>query len=189
MSPAAGAVDQDGAVLVVVIGGPIASGKSALGREVAARLEERLEIGASVIDLDLMYEMLDARRLPKEDVELWAQARRVAGRLAKVLLSENRAVVAEGDFAGDQALHEFERELPKDADLRLVMLGVSVSTALDRARADSTRGISKDRAFLSSHYEAFSAEWRGRDVLRLDTGSMALSETVQTVVEWLRQPR
>jgi hypothetical protein len=69
------------------------------------------------------------------------------------------------------------------------MLGVSLGTALDRARADSTRGISKDRTFLSSHYDEFSAEWRGRDVLRLDTGSTALSETAQAVVEWLRQPR
>jgi len=41
-------------VLVVVIGGPIASGKSALSRAVAAQLEEAEEVARAVIDLDLV---------------------------------------------------------------------------------------------------------------------------------------
>src|SRR3954463_10550797 len=183
-----GGVDQDGPVLVVVISGPIASGKSALGREVATRLEEVRGIAASPIDLDLVYEMLDPRRRPKENAELWAKARRVAGRLATALLAEGRWVVAEGDFAKDHELREFEAELPNDADVRLVMLEVSPATALERARADPTRGISKDNLFLSAHYDRFMPEWRGRDVLRVDTGAAALSETARSVVEWLCPP-
>ena len=49
-------------VLVVVISGPIASGKSALSRAVAAQLEEAEEVATAVIDLDLVYEMHDARK-------------------------------------------------------------------------------------------------------------------------------
>ena len=43
----------------MVISGPIASGKSALGRAVAAQLEEAEEVATAVIDLDLVYEALD----------------------------------------------------------------------------------------------------------------------------------
>ena len=52
-------------MLVVVISGPIASGKSALSRVVAAQLEEAEEVATAVIDLDLVYETLyrdDARK-------------------------------------------------------------------------------------------------------------------------------
>jgi adenylylsulfate kinase-like enzyme len=66
-------------VLVVVITGPIASGKSTLGRAVA---EEFKAVGtqAAVIDLDLMYEMLDPSRAAKTDETKWTQARRVTAR-------------------------------------------------------------------------------------------------------------
>ena len=172
-------------VLVVVISGPIASGKSALSRAVAARLEEAEEIATAVIDLDLVYETLDPRRGTKDDPDLWAEARRVAGRLATSLLAEHRCVVAEGDFAGDQALDELVSELPGTVDLRLVLLGVDFQTALTRASSDPTRGLSKDETFLSRHHREFRAEWVGRDVLRLDTTESTLGESARAVVDWL----
>ena len=67
----------------------------------------------AVIDLDLVYETLDPRRRTKDNPDLWAQARRVAGRLATALLAENRCVVAEGEFARDQALDEFVGEFAR----------------------------------------------------------------------------
>jgi Zeta toxin len=175
-------------VLVVVISGPIASGKSALSREVAAHLEEAQGLDVAVIDLDLVYEMLDPRRRPKDDLSAWTHARRIAGRVASVLLDERRCVVAEGDFATDDALREFEAELPAGTPVRLVLLDLAFEAALERAGADPTRGTSKDRAFLSAHHDAFRAEWRGREVLRLDTGQAALAETMQAVVQWLNEP-
>jgi adenylylsulfate kinase-like enzyme len=48
-------------VFVLVITGPIASGKSALGRAVAVELAAA-GVSAPVIDLDLVYEMLDPAR-------------------------------------------------------------------------------------------------------------------------------
>jgi hypothetical protein len=172
-------------VLVVVIGGPIASGKSALSRAVGAQLEEAEAVATAVIDLDLVYELLDPRRRTKDDADLWAEARRVAGRLATALLAENRCVVAEGAFAGDRALDEFVGELPRTADLRLVLLEVAFETALRRASADPTRGLSKDETFLSKHYREFRPEWVGHDVLRLDTTESTLVEAACAVVDWL----
>jgi shikimate kinase len=176
-------------MLVVVISGPIASGKSALSRAVAAQLEEAHGVVSSVIDLDLVYEMLDVRRRPKDDGRLWAEARRIAARLASVLLREGRSVIAEGDFATDEALGEFESELPEEAVVRLVLLDVDFETALERARADASRALSKDRAFLCAHYDRFVTEWLGRDVLHLDTGKASLSETARAVAEWLALAR
>ena len=172
-------------VLVVVIGGPIASGKSALSRAVAAQLEEAEEVATAVIDLELVYETLDPRRRTKDNADLWAEARRVAGRLATALIAENRCVVAEGEFASDQALDEFVRELPRTTDLRLVLLEVDFETAFKRASADATRGLSKDETFLSRHYRGFRPEWVGHDVLRLDTAESTLGEAAQAVVDWL----
>jgi shikimate kinase len=172
-------------VLVVVIGGPIASGKSALSRAVAAQLEEAEAVATAVIDLDLVYEMLDPRRRTKDDPDLWAEARRVAGRLTTALLAESRCVVAEGEFASDQALDEFVSELPGTADVRLVLLDVDFETALRRVSADPTRGLSKEETFLSRHYREFRPEWVGPDVLRLDTTDSTLGEAACAVVDWL----
>jgi chloramphenicol 3-O-phosphotransferase len=177
-------------VLVVLISGPIASGKSALGRAVAGRLDEIAGSCCAVIDLDLVYEMLDPRRRPKSDQHLWAEARRVAGGMAGVLLREGRSVVVEGgDFSTQDQLAEFEHELPEDAVVRLVRLDADVETAFRRARADDSRGVSKDAAFLSSHYAAFRTDWGDRDVLKLDTRSTSLSETARSVVDWLTLAR
>jgi predicted kinase len=172
-------------VFVVVISGPIASGKSALSRAVAAQLEEAQGVGVAVIDLDLFYDMLDPGQGPKEDLKTWTRARRTAGRVASLLLHDGFHVVAEGDFATDDALREFEVELPEGVAVHLVLLDVAFETALERALADPTRGISKDRAFLAAHYDEFRAEWRGRDTLRLHTGRATLVETAQAVVDRL----
>jgi hypothetical protein len=174
---------------VVVVSGPIASGKSSLARELAIRLEESCGIGVAVVDLDLVYEMLDPAGRPKDDGRLWSLARRISGRLAAAFLTEGRCVVVEGDLATDEALGELEGELPGEVAVWLVLLGVDLETALARARADPTRGLSKDRRFLSSHYDGFTAEWSGREVLRLETGTASLAETTTGALEWLARER
>jgi shikimate kinase len=177
-------------MFVAVIGGPIASGKSSLSRATAARLGEVGGGEAAVIDLDLIYEMLDPRARSgraKSDDRLWSQARRVAGQLTTSLLAERRDVVVEGNFAADRSLAEFERELPADVRLRLVLLEIDFETTLRRTEADATRGLSKDPTFLLRHYEAFPAEWRHRDVLRLDTGALSLAEASDALFTWLTQ--
>ena len=56
---------------------------------------------------------------------------------------------------------------------------------LQRAKADASRGLSRDPVFLSSHHRAFSPKWREREVLRLDTGALSLAEAAHAVVTWL----
>jgi hypothetical protein len=98
-------------------------------------------------------------------------------------------VVEGGDFSTEEQFAEFEHELPEDAAVRLVRLDVDFETALRRARADDSRGVSKDAAFLSRHYAEFRIDWGDRDVLKLDTGSASLAETARSVVDWLTLAR
>ena len=169
-------------MLVVVVSGPVASGKSTLSRAVAARLGETAGAAGAVIDLDLVYEMLDPQGRPKDDAVLWSAARRVAGRLASALLAEGRPVVAEGDFFGERALAEFVTELPSGVEPRLVLLGLDFPTAFARASADPTRGLSKDPSFLARNYREFAPGWDGRDVLHLHTGQMSVDEAASAVL-------
>jgi shikimate kinase len=170
-------------MLVVVISGPIASGKSTLSRSVATRLRETEAVEGTVVDLDLVYEMLDPQRRPKNDPVLWSAARRVAGRLATALLAERRPVVAEGDFAGAGALAEFVAELPHDVRPQLVLLHLDFPTAFERAAADPTRGLSRDREFLSRHYSDFACAWNQSDALHLDTGQVTVDEAASAALE------
>jgi shikimate kinase len=157
--------------VLVVISGPIASGKSTLGRAVAARLR------CAVLDLDLVYESLDPERRPKHDQEIWRDARRTAGLFARALLAEGRDVVIEGDF----------RTAEKRADLdslsaRYVTLVVQFDEALRRAQADPTRGLSRDRDILGAHYR--EDEPGLPTDLVLDTEEMPLAECVDRVLAY-----
>jgi shikimate kinase len=172
-------------VLVVVISGPIASGKSTLSRVVARRLQELEGVEGAAIDLDLVYEILDPQRRPKADSVIWSAARRVAGRLAASVLVEGRPVVAEGGFAGEGELNEFVAGLPAGVHPQLVLLDVEFTKAFERASADRTRGVSRNRTFLSRHYREFVSVWDNADVLHLDTGQATVDESADTVMEWL----
>jgi cytidylate kinase len=70
--------------LAIVVGGPIASGKSSVAIGVA-RAVERQGLRAATIDLDLIYEMLEHGRGVKDDPTIWSRARRMAGTLTKAL--------------------------------------------------------------------------------------------------------
>src|SRR5690349_15702773 len=70
---------------VVVICGPIASGKSTLAISVAEKLQ-RHGIRTATIDLDTIYVMLDPTvvesKRPWDDENVWSRARHAAGTLA-----------------------------------------------------------------------------------------------------------
>src|SRR5437879_13899586 len=99
-------------MIVAVITGPIASGKSTLGRAVAVELARRGSDSA-VVDLDLVYEMLDPSRGPKTDDASWREARRLAGKIAAGLCGRRSVVVVEGEFVTDEQRIDFCDELPR----------------------------------------------------------------------------
>jgi predicted kinase len=140
--------------MLVVITGPIASGKSTLAREVARQLGEG-GVRAAVIDLDLVHDMLTAGGSETGGDASWALARRASAALADAFMAGGVAVViADGSFnaAGDREV--FARNLDPGVEPRFVTLRVTYEEALRRAQGDPARGRSRDPAFLGPYFAA-----------------------------------
>jgi adenylylsulfate kinase-like enzyme len=93
-----GVGDCETGTVLIVLSGPIASGKSTLARALARELGLRGR-SAAACDLDLLYEMLAHERARKDDEQTWQRARRAAATLANALLEDGiDVVIVEGDF-------------------------------------------------------------------------------------------
>jgi len=168
---------------VLVITGPIASGKSTLGQAVGRAIEAR-DATVAVIDLDLVYEMLDVHGGHKGDDRRWEAARRgTAGLAHRFLAAGIDVVVVEGEFDG-AARGVFAADVGDRAAPRFVTLTVSYEEAYRRARADSTRGVSRDPAFLWPWFQEYlraSAEEAATDLV-LDTERLSIDRCVEAIV-------
>jgi predicted kinase len=173
-------------VVFVVVTGQIASGKSTVACAVARELE-RDGASAAVVDLDVIYEMLDPARSPKVNQAKWTHARRLAARIAGALLAEGVLVVIEGEFLTPDQRAELTDVLPSGITPRFVTLRLPFEVALQRAGADPSRGLSRDPTFLASHYEATagSIESLPSSDLTLDTSAFGVEEAARKVAEWL----
>jgi adenylylsulfate kinase-like enzyme len=139
--------------VVVVITGPIASGKSTVAKELA-RVLGRAEVPAEIIDLDLVHDRLPPNGT-KSEASTWALARRETATVANILLDAGVAVViADGSFNVPSDRAALTRHVRPSSRLIFVTLQVSFEEALRRAQGDSTRGRSRDRQFLESHFAA-----------------------------------
>jgi predicted kinase len=103
--------------MVIVITGPVASGKSTIARGLARELERR-HIRVAVIDLDLIFEMLATSEPDSEDAA-WALARRAAAALANTFLEGGVAVVvADGSYNKPGHRADFAEHLDTRVGLR-----------------------------------------------------------------------
>lgn len=144
--------------MMIVITGPIASGKSTVARELKIELERR-GVVAEVIDLDLVYESI-AGDAPKSDAATWALARRESAIRANALAAEGVAVaIAEGSYNAADDRTVFIRHLAPGEAPVFVTLRVGFDEALRRAQRDPTRGLSRDPEFLKAYFD--SAERAG----------------------------
>ena len=170
-------------MLLIVITGPIASGKSTIARAVMRQLEAT-GAEAAVVDLDLVYEMVDPTAWAKTDQRKWTQTRRVTARLSDAFLAEGLAVIVEGGFQTPAERREFSDALRSQVEPHFVTLRVSFDLALQRAQLDPTRGLSKDPEFLRQHYEATAAAASAATDLALDTGATSIAEAARVVAQW-----
>jgi adenylylsulfate kinase-like enzyme len=139
--------------MVIVITGPIASGKSAVALELARELAGT-DVPAPVIDLDVVHDQLVTGGSASDDAA-WSLARRSLADTVNTLVGNGSAVViADGSFnlPPDRAI--LREGLDEAIEPIHVTLLVSFDEALRRARRDPTRGRSRDPEFLSSHYAA-----------------------------------
>jgi adenylylsulfate kinase-like enzyme len=158
--------------VVIVITGPIASGKSTMARELEREIE-RHGARAAVIDLDLVHDALPGG--PTSDDSRWTTARRAAATTANALGADGVAVViAEGSVNLASDRRAFTTGLRSGADPLYVTLLVSYEEALRRAQRDPTRGRSRDPEFLSAHFAA------RRDALANPPSTEIVIDTEQT---------
>jgi len=143
--------------VLIVITGPIASGKSTVAGELARELE-RAGHRVAVIDLDLVHDMLTTGGRPSDDAT-WDVARRAAAALANAFLAAGiEVVVAEGSFNRLEDRTAFTDHLDRRAAPRFVTLRVTYEEALRRAQADPTRGNSRDPDFLGPYFATADRE-------------------------------
>lgn len=190
MSPDNSSAARQDAVVLVVVTGQIASGKSTVARAVARELQ-RNGTNAAVVDLDVIYEILDPARDPKVNQAKWTHARRLAAQIAGALLAEGVHVVVEGEFLTSDQRAEFTNALQPVTPVRFVTLRVPFEVALERANADPSRGLSLDPTFLASHYESTAEAIRSipSSDLTLETSAIGVEEAARRVVGWLSQAR
>lgn len=143
-------------LIVVLIAGPQASGKSTLAAAVATALREQGE-AVALIELD----QIAAMALPT--LPSWDDAHRifesVTGMWARTGLT---CVVAEGSGTYDE-LRRLRSQVPEGAATVTVAATAPFAVAFDRAQADPTRGVSKEREFLGGVYERWP-----RQLTRID---------------------
>jgi molybdopterin-guanine dinucleotide biosynthesis protein len=172
----------------IIINGPIGSGKSTLAMELGRQAHSHGH-SAAVIDLDIVYDMLDHRQ--KSDGAVWLAAHQTAAVLTDHFCRSGLdLVVVEGTFWDLNERAAFLGALTTPISPHIVTLRVSVEQALQRVETDPTRGIkrvalSRDPAVLARNHADFAARSAavsaGDLVIDTDTiGTAALAELLLT---------
>jgi len=170
---------------LVVVTGPIASGKSSVTKMLAERLKEAGRTTA-VIDLDDIVAMLHA---PVENVEQsWGRARDVHGRLVGDWLSSGvDFVIVDGPIYSQNETAALMRCVATGIAARRVMLLSTYEIALTRVAGDPSRGVSKDRVVLRLLYDAFARELPNIEACEwtFDTVECSVDDVVTTIARVL----
>ena len=164
------------ATLVLLVG-PQASGKSTLASALSEELRRQGELVA-LVELD----QIAAMALPT--LPSWDIAAHIFGLVAdQWARSGLTCVVAEGISSHDE-LSTFVAHVPATAVLVTVAVTTSLEAALRRVEADATRGISRDRTFLTERYEWWSSEMARLDPdLLLDTSQVSVEQGVRLIAD------
>jgi hypothetical protein len=97
-------------------------------------------------------------------------------------------VIVEGDLNTANKRVDLLGALPADAPTKFVMLSVGFDEAWRRARADLTRGISRDRSFLAEHYRNAGGFEPESDDLNIDTEATSLPDAARKIASSLLHP-
>jgi len=160
-------------VRLIVLVGPIASGKSTVALALADAIDER----CAVVDLDDVY---FAQRPPPRS---WKPAREVHATLVRAWFDVGvSTVIAHGPLGVAEEWAELAAAVPDGVVVTRVLLHTTFDVAFERVQADPTRLFSKDEAFLRSVYEVFASQDFVPCDLTFDTSSTAVDEIVAAIL-------
>lgn len=177
--------DVEGAIgpVLVLISGPIAAGKSTVARSLAKRLRTVGE-QVALVELDQIAEMA-LPTLPD-----WSAAHTIFNSVVgQWLATPLTVVVAEGP--GSKAeVSALISGLPAQTPVVIAVLTSSFDIAFARARADPSRGISRQRAFLSDEFARWAHEMPQieHDIF-IDSGTSSVEESVDLLLNGVRKQR
>ncbi|HMS47160.1 AAA family ATPase [Candidatus Neomicrothrix sp.] len=140
--------------LLVVITGPIASGKSTVARLLAAEFRRAGRCVATV-DIDDTVEMIGGFGTITD--ERFRQVQRVHGKLVASWLCQGIDVIAHGPFYEPREIDALLEALPHGTNPNWLVLDTTYELALDRVQADPNRDLSKDPAILRLAYDRAEA--------------------------------
>lgn len=142
---------REGSLVLVIIAGPQASGKSTLATALSTELRRRGE-RVALVELD----QIAAMALPT--LPSWQAAHEVfeytTGLWARTDLT---AVIAEGSGSHDE-VSLLRMQAQPGAVIVTVATTVALETAIARAEVDPTRGVSNDPTFLGRVYQQWPIE-------------------------------
>src|SRR5262245_2787189 len=132
-----GAVKPQTRAVVIVVTGPIASGKSTVAGALATELEVA-GVRSAVVDLDVVHDQLVASG-SASDQGSWTRARRETASAASAFLDDGvTVVIADGSFNRPMDRTALADHLPPGTALVYVTLQVTFEEALRRAHGDAT---------------------------------------------------
>ena len=164
---------------LLIIGGPIASGKSTVAQALAAELRASGS-SAAVVELDRVYMMLDTPLM--SDPHRSRLARRAAAALVdQYVLDGIRLVIVEGDFWTVGQREVFTNHLTCGVAPVFLTLRVSVEEALRRVQLDTNRRLSRIPEVLRRSHSDFASAPPAVGDVAIDSTGLSVSDVAARI--------
>ncbi len=164
---------------LVLITGPVASGKSTLAEDLA-RVWRGRGLRAASIDMDDLVFMLAGKDWRIVGPEHWRLAREAAASLIDAFFSSGiEAVTVAGPFFGRSERDHLLDNVRAKPSVSRVVLRVSLREAIARASADATRSVSKDPALIAQLEKTINWDELPGDSVEIATDGLSREDIVR----------
>jgi len=169
---------------LVLVSGPVASGKTTVALELA-RIARGRGQRAAAIDMDSLVEMVAGNDWTLVQSDHWRLARELAAAIADRLFENAvEVVLLAGPFFNPKEREHLLQRLASLASTCFVMLRVSLPQSLRRAQADSSRRVlTRDADFLAKIYATIDWAALPRQDVDLDTDGRERDDVVAIVAK------
>jgi hypothetical protein len=168
---------------LVVVTGPIASGKTTVARGVAAEARRQGRTAAAV-DMDDHAQMLIGDDWLVVTPDDWLIARELASGISETLfLHEVETVIISGPFFTEDSREHLLRGFAIEPPTLFVLLRVSLTESMRRAKNDSLRLLTGEPAFVERIFATIDWERLPAQHVDIETDGLALSEVIKVVAE------
>lgn len=164
---------------LVLITGPVASGKSTLAEDLA-RVSRDRGLRAASIDMDDLVFMVAGKDWRIVRPGHWRLAREAAASLIDTFFSSGMEVVTlAGPFFGRSEREHLVENVRARPRVCCVVLRVTLREAIARAYADVTRSLSKDPALIAELEKTINSDELPSDSVEIATDGLGREEVVR----------